>query len=234
MKTMKFLVMLLAPLAALLAPAALTADEEPEFITETLNPETGLIEVRYTWDQPATVYSINNQLQPGKTFYPHTQIGIINPGGRSKGKIYTVLGGELRDYNLKSAQQLNKGDLLYSYRLITVTHDSEIPGTAESRVGSWGELFRGLWQSTGLYDLWHETNADFANTWLLGLGKLLMMCVALVLLYLAIIKGFEPLLLLPIGFGALLSNIPIIGISTPGGLLYLTYNVGIESGFSRC
>ena len=39
-------------------------------------------------------------------------------------------------------------------------------------------------------------------------GQLVMMIVGLVLLYLAINKGFEPLLLVPIGFGTLLANIP--------------------------
>ncbi|MBQ7401246.1 MAG: sodium ion-translocating decarboxylase subunit beta [Lentisphaeria bacterium] len=57
-----------------------------------------------------------------------------------------------------------------------------------------------------------------------------MMLVALLLIYLAIVKEFEPLLLLPIGFGALLANIPLAGIGAPGGLQRLIYNVGIESG----
>jgi oxaloacetate decarboxylase beta subunit len=45
------------------------------------------------------------------------------------------------------------------------------------------------------------------------LGQSIMMLVGLLLLYLAINKKFEPLLLLPIGFGALLTNIPEIGLS---------------------
>ena len=43
--------------------------------------------------------------------------------------------------------------------------------------------------------------------------QLIMLCVGLLLLYLAISKKFEPLLLLPIGFGAILTNIPEIGLS---------------------
>ncbi len=43
-------------------------------------------------------------------------------------------------------------------------------------------------------------------------------------------KGFEPLLLLPIGFGAILANIPNAGFTEPGGLLYYVYYIGIESG----
>ncbi|MBU0912782.1 MAG: sodium ion-translocating decarboxylase subunit beta [Gammaproteobacteria bacterium] len=59
---------------------------------------------------------------------------------------------------------------------------------------------------------------------------LVMMAVGFILLYLAIAKGFEPLLLIPIGFGAILTNIPLAGMSDPGGLLYYVYHVGIETG----
>ena len=73
-------------------------------------------------------------------------------------------------------------------------------------------------------------------------GQFIMMIVGLVLLYLAINKGFEPLLLVPIGFGTLLANIPgaafdvapvydAVGhMESPGGLLYYIYHVGIETG----
>jgi len=52
------------------------------------------------------------------------------------------------------------------------------------------------------------------------IGNFIMLIIVGVLLYLAIVKKCEPLLLLPIAFGALLANIPLTGISEPGGLLY--------------
>jgi len=61
-------------------------------------------------------------------------------------------------------------------------------------------------------------------------GQLVMMAVGFGLLYLAIVKKFEPLLLLPIGFGALLTNIPIAGFSEVGGLLHYIYKIGIDTG----
>ena len=61
-------------------------------------------------------------------------------------------------------------------------------------------------------------------------GQILMMAVGALLLFLAIVKGFEPLLLLPIGFGAILANIPNGGFIDEGGLLFLAYHVGIETG----
>ena len=62
-------------------------------------------------------------------------------------------------------------------------------------------------------------------------GQVVMMLVGFLLLYLAIARGFEPLLLLPIGFGAILTNIPLAGMGDPGGLLYMIYEVGIGTGF---
>lgn len=62
------------------------------------------------------------------------------------------------------------------------------------------------------------------------LGQVIMMLVGVGLLYLAIARGFEPLLLLPIGFGAILTNVPLAGMGEPGGILYLFYEVGIASG----
>lgn len=77
----------------------------------------------------------------------------------------------------------------------------------------------------GLMTLWLETGiANFE------LGQIIMIMVGCLLLFLAIRKGFEPLLLLPIGFGAILANIPNAGFTEPGGLLYYVYHVGIESG----
>ncbi len=73
-----------------------------------------------------------------------------------------------------------------------------------------------LWQSTAL------ANFEF--------GQIVMMLVGMGLLFLAISKGFEPLLLLPIGFGAILANIPMAGFNEPGGLLYYVYYIGIDSG----
>jgi len=61
-------------------------------------------------------------------------------------------------------------------------------------------------------------------------GQGLMLLVGMLLLYLAIVKNFEPLLLLPIGFGAILANIPGAGIAEGSGILHVFYVVGIESG----
>jgi oxaloacetate decarboxylase beta subunit len=61
-------------------------------------------------------------------------------------------------------------------------------------------------------------------------GQVIMIIVSLVLLFLAIKKGFEPLLLIPIGFGGILANIPVAEIAGPHGFQGLIYEVGIHSG----
>jgi len=74
-----------------------------------------------------------------------------------------------------------------------------------------------LWQATGL--------ANFTS-----IGQVLMFPVCLLLLYLGIKRGFEPLLLVPIGFGGLLANIPVAGIADPSGFLGIIYDSGISNG----
>ncbi|MFG3452683.1 sodium ion-translocating decarboxylase subunit beta [Stutzerimonas stutzeri] len=72
-----------------------------------------------------------------------------------------------------------------------------------------------LWQSTGLYHV--------------EPGQLLMIVVCLALIYLAIRKGFEPLLLIPIGFGGVLANIPVANMAEGAGILNLFYEVGLPT-----
>ena len=74
--------------------------------------------------------------------------------------------------------------------------------------------------------------ADFISLtgfWSLGYGDVLMLAISCLLLYLAIQKGFEPLLLVPIGFGMLLSNLPETGIYDTGGLINYFY-FGVKAG----
>lgn len=58
-----------------------------------------------------------------------------------------------------------------------------------------------------------------------GWKTLVMLCISLLLIYLAIVKKFEPLLLLPIAFGMLLANLPLaeLASTSEGGLLYYLY-----------
>jgi oxaloacetate decarboxylase beta subunit len=78
------------------------------------------------------------------------------------------------------------------------------------------ESFAALWASTGL-------------TSITG-GEIVMIVISLLLIYMAIGRGYEPLLLLPIGFGGILANIPVADIAGPQGFLGMINTVGLETG----
>ena len=119
--------------------------------------------------------------------------------------------------------------------------------------------FMALWKDTGIYRFifpktQEEKEADYAAALIKageaeekehqhiksifpeGLSRVLMIAVGILLIWLAIKKGFEPLLLLPIGFGCILANIPVAGIAeaglpgNPDGFLYIIYSMGVKSG----
>ncbi|MBD3949102.1 sodium ion-translocating decarboxylase subunit beta [Tuanshanicoccus lijuaniae] len=69
-----------------------------------------------------------------------------------------------------------------------------------------------------LYDFWRSTG--FAG---LDIKVVIMIAIACIFLYLAIAKGYEPYLLIPIASGMLLTNLPFGGLMEEGGFLYLLY-----------
>ncbi len=73
-----------------------------------------------------------------------------------------------------------------------------------------------LWHTTGIYQM--------------QFNQLIMISIGFLLLYLAIKKGFEPLLLVPIGFGGILANIPGVDIAVGNGILHQFYEMGIGTG----
>jgi len=97
------------------------------------------------------------------------------------------------------------------------------------------EMMSGFLASTGINAFLNpdpnEMNAhgewmsDFHISW----GRLIMILVTFLLFYLAIKKGFEPLLLLPIAFGGLLANIPVANIAGEHGFLGVIYNMGLAN-----
>jgi len=97
------------------------------------------------------------------------------------------------------------------------------------------EMMSGFLASTGINAFLNpdpnEMNAhgewmsDFHKSW----GRLIMILVTFLLFYLAIKKGFEPLLLLPIAFGGLLANIPVANIAGEHGFLGVIYNMGLAN-----
>ena len=77
----------------------------------------------------------------------------------------------------------------------------------------------------GFSKLWADTGiANFT------VGQVSMIFIGVLLIFLAIKKNFEPLLLLPIGFGGILANIPVAEIGGDQGFLGIIYHMGISNG----
>jgi carboxybiotin decarboxylase len=77
-------------------------------------------------------------------------------------------------------------------------------------------------------DLWTELIKGIAS---FTLGNAVMIAAGAVLIVLAIVKQYEPVLLLPIGFGCILANIPLSGMMTSdeGGMFNVLYQAGITT-----
>jgi sodium ion-translocating decarboxylase beta subunit len=74
-----------------------------------------------------------------------------------------------------------------------------------------------------------DVNQLLAGIQALGWGQVVMMAVGGLLIYLAIAKEYEPVLLLPIGVGCLLANLPLSALTGEEGLLTMMYNVGVAT-----
>ena len=96
-----------------------------------------------------------------------------------------------------------------------------------------GDWIGGYFDDVGAFVRGHEVKTLGGMPY--GLGQLIMIPICLILLYLAIVKGFEPLLLLPIGFGGLLANFPLAGVTAPammhdGVISFLASGMPVMSG----
>ena len=201
-------------------------------VFETVQGEDGIIKVVYAWGAPAVVYQMS--IRGGMDINPGRSMGILkfkaDPEGklpsRSKAEIKAGMAYKVLDVPESSqmGRTLHQGDVIFTLLPQTIAHDSVTAGK-DSQLNIKDMLCK-LWYSTGIYEFYNQTRLE----WTLGLGKIIMICVGLVLLYLAIVKGFEPLLLIPIGFGAIMSNIPLAGIAEPDGILGILFqgvNLGI-------
>jgi len=113
---------------------------------------------------------------------------------------------------------------------VSSTHKEE---TYKSK--PFGEMIEGFLESTGIVALVNPRDDEMSATgqpmsnFHKGFGRIIMILVTFLLFWLAIAKGFEPLLLLPIAFGGLLANIPIAGIAGPHGFLGVIYQMGLSN-----
>ena len=115
-----------------------------------------------------------------------------------------------------------------------------------------GEFIKNIGKNTGIYKMIHtetpeeieaaeaekaaiasqEAEDPFSGVIVPGWQKLLMLAIGFLLVYLGAAKGFEPLLLIPIGFGTILVNIPGAGMGdAPHGMLHILYSAGVGNEF---
>src|SRR5574344_1237475 len=89
-----------------------------------------------------------------------------------------------------------------------------------------------LWHSTGIYNMIAPADPSLSGVGqvLHQFGSPIMIVICLFLLWLGIKKQYEPLLLVPIAFGGLLSNIPVADMAGPNGFLGIVYEAGIHRG----
>ena len=236
---MKKILLTITLLAATLGSfLTLSANDDNLFlreVTRDVNGKVQTIKITYNWDAPAIIYSTD--MQTGKDVLPGRELMILdfiatdNVLPRSKGHLHAGEAMKVLKLYVAPSDTVKKGDPLLLMEPSALIHDSVVKHT-DKREGlpSIGTMLFSLFKSTGMYDVYHQTTANFANTWSLGLGRVVMIFIGVLLLYLAIFREFEPLLLLPIGFGAILSNIPLAGISGPEGILGILYHAGVETG----
>ncbi len=99
-------------------------------------------------------------------------------------------------------------------------------GTDHTNLPPIVDMIIDFFRSTGLYSFVVPETGLLIS----GPGQLFMIGIGGLLLYLAINRNFEPLLLVPIGFGTILVNTPIAAMADPGGILYYIYTIGIKTG----
>jgi oxaloacetate decarboxylase beta subunit len=121
---------------------------------------------------------------------------------------------------------LFSASVVYSAQQSGVQAAAPVEQEKQLKLPGFSELISNIANSTGISGF-VEGNK---RSWTDGLGRLLMIVVGYLLLYLGIAKKFEPLLLVTIAFGCILSNIPIAGISEPGGIIHYIYDIGIKTG----
>ncbi|NPA61702.1 MAG: sodium ion-translocating decarboxylase subunit beta [Epsilonproteobacteria bacterium] len=135
------------------------------------------------------------------------------------------------------ANQAEGGDSAHQ----ATTHQEESVEKKEYQPKSLSELAVSFWRTTGINAIFDTDDGEVAvepdgkeekiGAFESSLGRIIMIIIVFILFYLAIAKGFEPLLLIPIAFGGLLANIPLAHMTGPHGMLGVIYNMGIANEF---
>jgi oxaloacetate decarboxylase beta subunit len=121
--------------------------------------------------------------------------------------------------------------------------DGKIPHSDDIPRISLGTFLHNIAETTGIYAFFSdstekpttiidEATGEYQTTTIVGWMELLMVAVGFLIVYLGAVKNFEPLLLIPIGFGTIFVNIPFAGMGdAPHGFLHVIYESGVGNEF---
>jgi oxaloacetate decarboxylase beta subunit len=207
MKTKTILLMLLGFCLACFSSAGAAGD-----VVSILAPEDGKV--------------VRIDVASGGQVYSGDYIVILKATDGTLINLKAGISGTVASLNVTSYQKVKKGELIGTISPGFIVEERPLAMEAEE-LPSIKTLVGDLFNTTGVRGI---IDGQLNKDWTVGIGRVLMICVGLILLYLGIFKQFEPLLLIPIGYGAILANIPLAGISEPGGILYYIYEVGILTG----
>ena len=207
MKTKLFMLLLLG-LSGILGSSALAADGSLDIVA------------------PVDAKIVRVLTHQGGFVYSGDEIATLKKEDGTVIVLRAGAAGKITALKVVAFQKVHEGEVLATMTVSQVVADQPTV-LAGKKLPPVAELLVDLGKTTGAYGI---IKGQTTQDWTVGIGRLLMISVGLGLLFLGIFKGFEPLLLVPIGFGAILSNIPLAGIAEPGGILYYVYEVGIATG----
>ena len=175
---------------------------------------------------PADAKILRLEISPGSLVFSGDSIATLKKDDGTTIILRAGVSGKVIDVNFKPYTKVKEAEVIGTIAPSVIVTDMPESGISQ-KLPNMGDLVVKLFKTTGVAGIISD---QFTKDWTLGIGRVLMICVGLVLIYLGIFKQFEPLLLIPIGYGAILSNIPLAGIADPGGILYYIYEVGILTG----
>lgn len=162
---------------------------------------------------------------------------------------FIMLGIALVFSFVTSAFADSDGKSVSSFR---TSHETIVKGSEGIPRISVTEFVKKIGKNTGIFKMIHTETAEeaaaakaqkeaseaaehvdpFAGIIVPGWQKLVMLAVGFLIVYLGAAKGFEPLLLIPIGFGTIFVNIPGAGMGeAPHGMLHIIYSAGVGNEF---
>ncbi len=153
-------------------------------------------------------------------------LAVMKRADGSKLTLRAGVSGRITEWKMEPYRSFKDGEILGVLQVQPLIIETNSQEKSEFQDPSLGVMFEQMQDSTGLARIIRGQEMDWSE----GIGRVLMMLIGFILLYLGIQKKFEPLLLVPIGFGTILTNIPGAGLSEPGGLLYYVYEMGITTG----